>query len=70
MFGDFFRLGNDAPSAAFFAVQLVLRVVGSQQVVNGEALALRVVRDLAGGAGVCIALPQLQAVARTCRSIA
>ena len=68
-FGDFLRLGNDAPSAVLFAVQLALRVVGSQQVVNGEALALRVVRDLADGAGVCIALPQLQAVARTCGAI-
>ena len=68
-FGDFLRLGNDAPSTVLFAVQLALRVVGSQQVVNGEALALRVVRDLADGAGVCIALPQLQAVARTCGAI-
>ena len=71
--GDFLRLGNDAPSAAFFAVQLALRVVGSQQVFNGEALALIVIRELADGAGVCIAIPQLQIVARTCgasRSIA
>ena len=68
-FGDFLRLGNDAPYTVLFAVQLALRIVGSQQVVNGEALALRVVRDLADGAGVWIALPQLQAVARTCGAI-
>ena len=67
---NFSALINNAPCIVFFAVQLALRVVGSQQVVNGEALALRVIRDLADGAGVCIALPQLQAVARTCRSIA
>ena len=60
--GDFLRLGNDAPSVAFFAVQLALRVVGSQQVFNGEALARRVIRELADGAGVCIALPQLHAI--------
>ena len=67
--GDFLRLGNDAPSVVFFAVQLALRVVGSQQVFNGEALARRVIREPADGAGVCIALPQLQSVARTCGAI-
>ena len=65
-FGDFLRLGNDAPCTALFAVQLALCMVGFQQVFNGEALALRVIREPADGAGVCIALPQLQAVARTC----
>ena len=72
-FGDFLRLGNDAPCTVLFAVQLALRVVGSQQVFNGEALALIVIRELADGAGVCIAIPQLQIVACACgaaRSIA
>ena len=70
---NFSALINDAPCTVLLAVQLALRVVGSQQVVNGEALARRVIREPADGAGVCIALPQLQAVARTCgatRSIA
>ena len=66
---NFGALINDAPCAVLFAVQLALRVVGSQQVFNGEALALIVIRELADGAGVCIALPQLQAVARTCGAI-
>ena len=70
---NFGALINDAPCTVLFAVQLALRVGGSQQVINGEALARRVIREPADGAGVCIALPQLQAVARTCgamRSIA
>ena len=66
---NFSALINDAPCTALFAVQLALRVVGSQQVLNGEALARRVIRELADGAGVCIAIPQLQAVARTCGAI-
>ena len=65
---NFSALINDAPCTALFAVQLALRVVGSQQVFNGEALARRVLEP-ADGAGVCIALPQLQAVARTCGAI-
>ena len=70
---NFGALINDAPCTVLFAVQLALCMVGFQQVLNGEALALRAVRDLADGAGVCIAIPQLQIVARTCgasRSIA
>ena len=70
---NFGALINDAPCTAVFAVQLALRVVGSQQVFNGEALALIVIRELADGAGVCIAIPQLQIVACACgaaRSIA
>ena len=70
---NFSALINDAPCTVLFAVQLALCMVGFQQVLNGEALALRAVRDLADGAGVCIAIPQLQIVARTCgasRSIA
>ena len=70
---NFSALINAAPCTALFAVQLALCMVGFQQVLNGEALALIVIRELADGAGVCIALPQLQAVARTCgamRSIA
>ena len=70
---NFGALINDAPCTVLFAVQLALRVGGSQQVINGEALARRVIREPADGAGVCIALPQLQAVASTCgamRSIA
>ena len=70
---NFGALINDAPCTVLFAVQLALRVGGSQQIINGEALARRVIREPADGAGVCIALPQLQAVARTCgamRSIA
>ena len=63
---NFSALINDAPCTVLFAVQLALCMVGFQQVLNGEALALRAVRDLADGAGVCIAIPQLQAVARTC----
>ena len=68
-FGDFLRLGNDAPCTALFAVQLALCMVGFQQVFNGEALARRVIREPADGASVCIAIPQLQAVARTCGAI-
>ena len=70
---NFGALINDAPCTAVFAVQLALRVVGSQQVFNGEALALIVIREPADGAGVCIAIPQLQIVACACgaaRSIA
>ena len=70
---NFSALINAAPCTALFAVQLALCMVGFQQVLNGEALALIVIRELADGAGVCIALPQLQIVARTCgasRSIA
>ena len=63
---NFGALINAAPCTALFAVQLALCVVGSQQVFNGEALARHVIRELADGAGVCIAIPQLQAVARTC----
>ena len=66
---NFGALINDAPCTVLFAVQLALRVGGSQQVINGEALARRVIREPADGAGVCIALPQLQAVARTCGAI-
>ena len=70
---NFSALINDAPCTVLFAVQLALRVVGSQQVFNGEALARRVIREPANGAGVCIAIPQLQIVACACgaaRSIA
>ena len=66
---NFGALINDAPCTAVFAVQLALCMVGFQQVLNGEALARRVIREPADGAGVCIALPQLQAVARTCGAI-
>ena len=61
-FGDFFRLGNDAPCTVLFAVQFTLCMVGFQQVFNGEALARRAVRDLADDAGTCVALPQLHAI--------
>ena len=66
---NFSALINDAPCTVLFAVQLALCMVGFQQVLNGEALALIVIREPADGAGVCIAIPQPQAVARTCGAI-
>ena len=66
---NFSTLINDAPCTVLFAVQFTLCMVGFQQVFNGEALARRVIREPADGAGVCIAIPQLQAVARTCGAI-
>ena len=59
---NFSALINDAPCTALFAVQFTLCMVGFQQVFNGEALARRAVRDLADGAGTCVALPQLHAI--------
>ena len=62
-FGDFLRLGNDVPSAAFFAVQLALFMVGFQQVADGEILvSILVQRNCFDDAAAGVALPQLHAI--------
>ena len=62
-FGDFFRLGNDAPYTALFAVQLALCMVGFQQVADGKILvSILGQRNFFDGAAAGVALPQLHAI--------
>ena len=62
-FGDFFRLGNDAPCTALFAVQLALCMVGFQQVADGKSLvSILGQRNFFDGAAVGVVLPQLHAI--------
>ena len=62
-FGDFFRLGNDAPCTALFAVQLALCMVCFQQAADGKSLvSILGQRNFFDGAAVGVALPQLHAI--------
>ena len=62
-FGDFLRLGNDAPCTALFAVQLALCMVCFQQAADGKSLvSILGQRNFFDGAAVGVALPQLHAI--------